>query len=36
MAKHLLKVVRNYDGLYLIPQLNAVCGGAKAPDYLGE
>ena len=21
---------------YLVPQLNAVCGGAKAPDYLGE
>ena len=21
---------------YLIPQLNAVCGGAQAPDYLGE
>jgi hypothetical protein len=21
---------------FLVPQLNAVCGGAKAPDYLGE
>jgi hypothetical protein len=21
---------------FLVPQLNAVCGGAKAADYLGE